>query len=273
MSVTVIGSAQWHQRGLVLSSMEAQDQVNGLVRVQVTYVGPSSKHEKIVREFYPDAPPPIWPSIVSRGELLTNSLYLEQSSITRANGLTTVTANYAGGLWRGSGGFYVDEERESERTGLALNVGATSPNAAFTGLFLRSQQLIDAPDIQVALVGFFYFTPIVKRLIFVRVKGSQVPNLPQFTRADVSRLLTASKQFADPRVQSANFWIIDYRAFEVGTFDYSPTEGNPSATTKNSRFIYDAANIYTKDGEVPYVETFEQVTSSVSVVTREFSIV
>jgi hypothetical protein len=282
MPTTIIGNNQWNARGLVLSEQSAQDQVNGLINVQAVYVGPSSKHDKIVRSFYPDAPPPIFPSIVSPGELLTGKLYLEQSSITRANGLTTVSANYVGGLYRGRGGFHVDEERESETQGLALNTAATSANAFFTGTFLRSAQLGGAPDIPVSVLGLFNVTPISKRLMFVRVKGEQVPNLPTFTRDDVGRLSSSfgvsssaavRRQVTDARVPNANFWIIDYRSFQVATFDYSPTEGNTSSQTQTSRNIFEAANIYTKDGEVPYIETFEQVTPSVVVVTREYSLV
>jgi hypothetical protein len=276
MPATIIGSPQWNTRGLILSEQSAQDQVNGLINVQAVYVGPSSKHDKIVRSFYPDAPPPIFPSIVSRGELLTGNLYLEQSSITRANGITTVRANYVGGVYRGRGGFHVDETRESQRTGFALNIGATSPNAVYTGTFLRSRERVEDPDIPVVPAGSFNFTPITKRLMFVRVKGSEVPNLPRFTREDVIRLVTTSvagsRKFSDSRVPSANFWILRYRTFLIRTFDYEPTEGNLVVQTQvYTREIYDAGNIYTKDAEVPYVESFEQVTPSVVVVTREYS--
>jgi hypothetical protein len=121
MPATIIGNSEWTARGLVLTAQNAQEQVNGLVNVQVTYVGPASRHDQISREFYQDAPPPIWPQVVSPSELVTNRLYMVSRSVSRANGLTTVQADYVGGLQRaGFDGYFLRTNKETGKTGRAL---------------------------------------------------------------------------------------------------------------------------------------------------------
>lgn len=115
MPATVIGSAEWNTRGIVLSSQSAQEQINGLVNVQVEYALPASKQYQIDRMFFVDAPPPIWPTVVNRAEMLTNNLYMTQRSISRANGLVTVNAEYVSGLKRaGFRGYFLTTTREPE---------------------------------------------------------------------------------------------------------------------------------------------------------------
>jgi hypothetical protein len=46
MPSTIIGSASWNATGLVLSAQSAQEQVTGLVNVQVTYVAPVTKQSQ-----------------------------------------------------------------------------------------------------------------------------------------------------------------------------------------------------------------------------------
>jgi hypothetical protein len=125
MPATIIGNNEWNQRGLVLTAQDAQEQVNGLVNVQATYVGPSSKHDIISRSFYQDAPPPIWPDVVNRSELVTNRLYMESRTVTRANGLTTVNASYVGGLQRaGFNGYFLRTTKETGGFGKAVPEGS-----------------------------------------------------------------------------------------------------------------------------------------------------
>jgi hypothetical protein len=130
MPATIIGSTEWNTRGLVLTRQDAQEQVNGLVTVQCEYVGPAEKHDIISRSFYTDAPPPIWPSVVNKNELLGNRLYMESRSVTRANGLTQVNASYVGGLVRtGFAGYYLRTARETGGTVTGAYEGVLTPLA------------------------------------------------------------------------------------------------------------------------------------------------
>jgi hypothetical protein len=122
MPSTIIGSTSWNSTGLVLSAQSAQEQVTGLVNVQVTYVAPVTKQSQASAKFYTDAPPPIFPSVVLRSELVTNNLYLVDRTIERANGLLTIQANYVGALQRaGFKGYYLREQVEPRRRALFYN--------------------------------------------------------------------------------------------------------------------------------------------------------
>ena len=165
MPATIIGNNEWNQRGLVLTAQAAQEQINGLVNVQVEYVGPSSKHDIISRSFYQDAPPPIWPDVVNRSELVTNRLYMESRTVTRANGLTTVQATYVGGLQRaGFKGYFLSEQKEPDKTANAYNFRGTSNGIGGIAIFAYDEQ---GTARQVGLPTLFIFTELVKRVEFV----------------------------------------------------------------------------------------------------------
>lgn len=269
MPATIIGSTEWNQRGLVLTQQSAAEDKTGLVTVSATYAGPSSKHDAILRQFYREAPPPIWPSVVSKDDLLTRRLYLDTLTVNRANGITEVQASYVGGVAARGGKFFIDETKESPINGLALNYGQASGviSQYYTGLFMQKTDVANSPEIPVRLVGLFRVTPVVKRLRFVRVAGQQAANLPSFTRADVARL----EDTASPEVVFATYWARSFQTVTINTFSLTPTEGNPDATTTISRNVYRVPNYYTKDTVAPYTESYESVTENVQIVTRSFT--
>lgn len=182
MPSTIVGSPTWNQRGLVITSMDAQEQVNGLVTVQVEYTGPSERHDIISRSFYQDAPPPIFPSVVSPSELVTNRLYMESRTVTRANGLTTVKANYVGGLVRqGFRGFFISEQLDQTRRDYILTNGEVT-FANFVG------------SVSLANAAFFNLRYEVYEisLEFVRVGQTSSASLPEIQKSDLARNFRAS---------------------------------------------------------------------------------
>ena len=90
-------------RRLALVSQSAQEQITGLVNVSVEYVTTTANRDRVAAMFYVDAPPPIWPDSVNQFELQNRALYMVSRNITQANGLVTISAEYAGGLKRGGG--------------------------------------------------------------------------------------------------------------------------------------------------------------------------
>lgn len=187
MPSTIIGSTSWNATGLVLSAQSAQEQVTGLVNVQVTYVAPVTKQAQASAKFYTDAPPPIWPSVVSRSELVTNNLYLVDRTIERANGLVTIQANYAGALQRaGFRGYYLREQSEPTKRGQAYNYGEST-----LGIFTAY-----VPGGGTRRVGFntaFIYDERIKTVEFVRIGSQQAVTLPTFYRADLASILTQSR--------------------------------------------------------------------------------
>jgi len=128
MPATIIGSSEWNTKGIVLSTQSAQEQVNGLVNVQIQYNIPATKQEQLDRFFYPDAPPPIWPTVVNRAEMLTGNLYMTTRSVDRRNGLVQVDAEYVGGLMRsGFAGYYLWTQNEGQVFGSAYIPSSTPP--------------------------------------------------------------------------------------------------------------------------------------------------
>lgn len=187
MPSTIIGSTTWNSTGLVLSAQSAQEQVTGLVNVQVTYVAPATKQTQASAKFYLDAPPPIWPSVVSRSELVTNNLYLVDRTIERANGLVTIQANYAGALQRaGFRGYYLREQLEPTKRGQAYNYGNST-----LGIFTAY-----VPGGGTRRVGFntaFIYDERIKIVEFVRIGREQAVTLPVFTRSDLASVLTQQR--------------------------------------------------------------------------------
>jgi len=188
MPATIIGNSEWTSRGLVLTAQDAQEQVNGLVNVQVTYVGPASRHDQISRSFYLDAPPPIFPSVVSPSELVTGRLYMVSRSVSRENGLTTVQATYVGGLQRaGFKGYFLSEQREQGKTLQAFNYAPGSLEDYFGGISEpfgpRGQRKIASEP------RTFIYDERIKVVEFVRINGQISAKLPLFYRNDIASFL------------------------------------------------------------------------------------
>jgi hypothetical protein len=181
MPATIIGNNEWNQRGLVLTAQDAQEQVNGLVNVQATYVGPSSKHDIISRSFYQDAPPPIWPDVVNRSELVTNRLYMESRTVTRANGLTTVRASYVGGLQRaGFKGYFLREVVEPNKSGMAY-----WPSGGGIRGIVGIQFVDDEPLFILGAAAIVVWNERIKLIEVVRVGNNQAARLPTFYWPDL----------------------------------------------------------------------------------------
>jgi hypothetical protein len=199
MPATIIGNSEWTARGLVLTAQNAQEQVNGLVNVQVTYVGPASRHDQISRNFYLDAPPPIFPTVVSPSELVTNRLYMVSRSVSRANGLTTVQADYVGGLQRsGFNGYFLKTEKEPSQSGIAYFLGPvpTGPfPPGFTGSTIFQTAL---GDFALREVGFFNFDLISQVYEFVEIGNTTAVKLPPVTRNSLMQIYDGDSQFALP---------------------------------------------------------------------------
>jgi len=99
--------------GVALVSHSVAEQANGLYSVSCEFVCTAAQSLQIDRLFYPDAPPPIYPSSVNRDHLLARQLFMVDRSLSQENGLTYVSANYVGGLVRGGSYIFKTQERES----------------------------------------------------------------------------------------------------------------------------------------------------------------
>lgn len=99
--------------GVALLKQSVSEQVNGLVTVSCDFVCTKARSLQIDKLFYPDAPPPVWPSSVNRDYLLARQLFMVDRSLSQENGLTYVSATYAGGLVRGGSYIFKTQERES----------------------------------------------------------------------------------------------------------------------------------------------------------------
>jgi hypothetical protein len=226
MPSTIIGSASWNATGLVLSAQSAQEQVTGLVNVQVTYVAPVTKQAQASAKFYTDAPPPIWPSVVSRSELVTNNLYLVDRTIERANGLVTIQANYAGALQRaGFRGYYLREQIEPRRRALSYNY---SNEVTLVSQFDPTGTLRRVTVPQIVL-----YDERLKVVEFVRIGRAQAVSPPVFFRADMASVAKNPEAAA-----AADLWIVTgptealaagYLSFEKTT-PITPTEGTTYVT-------------------------------------------
>jgi hypothetical protein len=226
MPSTIIGSASWNSTGLVLSAQSAQEQVTGLVNVQVTYVAPVTKQAQASAKFYTDAPPPIFPSVVLRSELVTNNLYLVDRTIERANGLLTITANYVGALQRaGFKGYYLREQVEPRRRALSYNYTNTAS--------LVSQYDPTGALRRVTVPQFVPYDERLKVVEFVRIGRAQAVSPPTFFRADMASVAKNAAAAA-----AADLWIVTgpsdalvegFLSFEKTT-PITPTEGSTYIT-------------------------------------------
>ena len=279
MPSTVIGNATWNATGLVLSQQFAQEQVTGLVNVQLTYVCPASKQHTIARSFYLDAPPPIWPSVITRGELLTNNLYMVARSVQTANGICTINAEYAGGLRRaGFVGYFLYESIELKKQLEAYSI-YTGPEAStqriddvqvsYERLRVGAGEFIEVPvrsfttryvdngfqfayifvkDSTGTLRKVSYdplevrFDETIKEVIFVRIGNEQAASLPTFYRNDIVAISRVQRKYA------------------------GATASTSSALGADLWIIGDSA--YSADTPVPAVETAQYITPRVKLITR-----
>jgi hypothetical protein len=104
------------QRGLLLTSEDAQEQINGLLNVAIEYVALPVYRDTVAQEFYVDAPPPIWPSTVDRESLQGRSLFMSNRSIRQENGLLFIRAEYAGAMLRSENSYLLTVDREVKNT-------------------------------------------------------------------------------------------------------------------------------------------------------------
>jgi hypothetical protein len=116
MPSIVYQSPGMSSRRLALVSQSVQEQLTGLVNVSLEYVTTADSRDRVAATFYLDAPPPIWPDSVNQFELQNRALYMVSRNITQANGLVTISAEYAGGLKRGgSSPLLITTERDGPK--------------------------------------------------------------------------------------------------------------------------------------------------------------
>jgi len=180
MPATIIGSSEWNTKGIVLSTQSAQEQVNGLVNVQIQYNIPATKQEQLDRFFYPDAPPPIWPTVVNRAEMLTGNLYMTTRSVDRRNGLVQVDAEYVGGLMRsGFAGYYLWTQNEGQVFGTAWISSATAPTGQAGATLVTTNgnfSLTGATQVR------FRTDIIVHNFEYIEIGGRSAVTLPEVPR-------------------------------------------------------------------------------------------
>jgi hypothetical protein len=259
MPSTIIGSASWNATGLVLSAQSAQEQVTGLVNVQVTYVAPASKQAQASAKFYTDAPPPIFPSVVLRSELVTNNLYLVDRTIERANGLLTIQANYVGALQRaGFKGYYLREQVEHGKGANAFNYGNSDPGIALVFSFIA----VPVPGGGSRRTTFgtaFQYEERIKVVEFVRIGREQAVALPAFFRADMASILQQqgtgitvvgsgrTTSFSNaPEANAADVWIVGgpAEARAAGLLSFEKTTPIPSY--ESSEYITPTVQVISK---------------------------
>lgn len=247
MPSTVIGNATWSSTGLVLSQQTVQEQVTGLVNVQLTYVCPAAKQHALARSFYLDAPPPIWPSVVTRAELLTNNLYMTTRTVERLNGLCYIRAEYAGGLRRaGFRGYFQRETLELRKQARAYDYYNPGPAGSVDATGASSISFVYVYDIgltpqnttrRVTNNRRIYFDERIQQLAFVRIGQEQATSLPTFYRSDLVALAPRSVGAA-----TADVWY----------------------------FAGDPATAYEKTTPIFGTDSSEYVTPRVQVITRTY---
>lgn len=187
MPSIIIGSPRWNATGLTITAQSSQEQTNGMVNVQVTYVAPATRQAQASAKFYLDAAPPIWPSVVERSEVVTNNLYMVDRTIERANGMVTINANYAGALQRaGFRGYYLREQVEYGKLAQAYNYGQSTIGTFFAYI----------PSGGLASVGFntsFIYDERIKIVDFVRIGRAQAVTLPTFHRSELASILSQNR--------------------------------------------------------------------------------
>lgn len=184
MSATIIGNTTWQTRGLALTGQSAQEQINGLVNVQLTFTLPASKRAALDRHFVVDAPPPVWPSIISRQHLQAGTLFFIDRTFSIAAGLITVQASYAGVLVRpGTPRYYATTDREGPRTVSYLSepYSLTRVDPANPTNFQTASNL--------TTLWVYTFIPIVHQYEYAILAGHPAPVLPEPTPRDYYSLV------------------------------------------------------------------------------------
>jgi hypothetical protein len=113
MPALIHNSSTFAAQGISLLSQSLQEQPSGLVRVSVEYAFTQARSGDLASLFNLDAPPPIFPNVVRRGDLQTQQLYLESHTVEKSFGQFRVQAVYVGAkqLRRGfSGTINIDGE-------------------------------------------------------------------------------------------------------------------------------------------------------------------
>lgn len=184
MSATIIGNTTWQTRGLVLTGQSAQEQITGLVNAQLTFTLPASKRATVDRHFVVDAPPPIWPSILSRQDLQGGNLFLVDRSLSIAAGLITIQASYAGVLVRpGTPRYYATTDREGPRTISFLS----EPYSIASADPANPTNVQTAGNLTTSLV--YTFVPIVYQYQYAILAGHAAPALPDVPLSQYYSLL------------------------------------------------------------------------------------
>jgi hypothetical protein len=114
MPSIVHSAASFASRKIAIVSESATEQPTGLVNVQIEYVATVANRDRVARDFYVDAPPPIFPSCIEKNDLQSRRLYMVSRSIAQSTGLLRISANYAGALWRNSN-YLLTTSREKRR--------------------------------------------------------------------------------------------------------------------------------------------------------------
>jgi hypothetical protein len=184
MSATIIGNTTWQARGLVLTAQSAQEQITGLVNVQLAYTLPAAKRAAIDRYFVVDAPPPVWPSIVNRDDLQARNLFLVDRSLSITAGLVTIQANYAGVLIRaGTPRYYATTERESLRSFSFVSEPTTLTRVDPA----NPTNFNTLSGISTSL--FYTYVPIVYQYQYAILAGHRPPVLPEAPLRDYYSLI------------------------------------------------------------------------------------
>ncbi len=177
MPYTIIESAEFMQRGIAVTSSSCAEQVNGLVEVQVRYTIPKSKQSQIDRLFYVDAPPPLYPSCISKASLLTNRLYMATRSVSSDSGFLVIDASYVGALARpGSPGYYLTEEKAP------ITIGT---NFYAIGYIVLGEPFSSVNGVPASRVyNFEYFSKEIT-VEYVEISNTTAAAVPQFAFADL----------------------------------------------------------------------------------------
>ena len=164
-SIVHTNSALQARAGVALVSQSLSEEVTGLVSVSLEYVCAAAKSSAVDRLFYPDAPPPVWPSSIPRETLLARNLFLSARQVETSNGLARIRATYAGGILRGGNYVYETAERESPRA--TSWVSDTFSITRFDP-FNPSNQVVSSE-----LQDWYSYTivPIVRSFRFIRIGG------------------------------------------------------------------------------------------------------
>jgi hypothetical protein len=166
-----------------------QEQVTGLVNVSVEYV--TATPERVSDLFYTDAPPPIWPTSVDEWALQNRSLYMVSRSMAKANGLTTISAEYAGGLLarNGSPTMLISTEREGPM-GYSVLFGETSVTARNYPNAPADYSNYNEVTLNYTLFEALSYYVIAHEYTFVSIEGSR-PELPPL--GDLFSIISFSK--------------------------------------------------------------------------------